>query len=137
MLAIPVHRRTPLMRAGNVRLPRNPLTLKSFSRSPLRAARVAPRLPSFGVEGRDVAQRSIEILIGRLVTDEAFRSEFLRDPGATLIRFTESGYDLSELEIAAVRATPVDAWERVAEQIDPRLQKASFSRGAAHEGERL
>jgi hypothetical protein len=74
-----------------------------------------------------VAQRSIEILIGRLVTDEAFRSAFRADAPATLIRFAESGYDLTALEIAAMRATPPDVWERAAEHIDPRLQKASLS----------
>jgi hypothetical protein len=73
-----------------------------------------------------VAQRNIEILIGRLVTDEAFRSAFRADPAATLIRFVESGYELTALEIAALRATPPDVWERAAEHVDPRLQKASF-----------
>jgi hypothetical protein len=76
--------------------------------------------------GRNVAQRSIEILIGRLVTDEAFRSAFQRNATATLAGFTESGHDLTVLEVTALRATPHDLWERVAEQIDPRLQKMSF-----------
>lgn len=74
-----------------------------------------------------MAQRSIEILIGRLVTDEAFRSAFRADAAATLIAFRESGYDLTSLEIAAIRATPPDVWDRAAGQIDQRLQKASLS----------
>ena len=73
-----------------------------------------------------MAQRSIEILIGRLVTDEAFRSAFRADAVATLSRCAESGYDLTALEIAAMRGTPPDVWERAAEHIDPRLQKASL-----------
>ena len=73
-----------------------------------------------------MAQRSIENLIGRLVTDEGFRSAFRSDAAATLTGFIESGYELTRVEIAAVRATPADVWDRVAEQIDPRLQKASF-----------
>lgn len=73
-----------------------------------------------------MAQRSIEILIGRLVTDEAFRSAFRADAVATLIGFTESGYELTALEIAALRATPLAVWERAAGHIDPRLQKASL-----------
>jgi hypothetical protein len=73
-----------------------------------------------------VAQRSIEILIGRLVTDEAFRAAFRTNAVAALIGFTESGYELTALEISALRATNPDVWERVAEQVDPRLQKASF-----------
>ncbi len=74
-----------------------------------------------------MAQRSIEILIGRLVTDEAFRSAFRADAVATLTGFAESGHDLTALEIAALRATPSEVWERVAGQVDPRLQKASLS----------
>ena len=75
-----------------------------------------------------MAQRSIELLIGRLITDEAFRSAFHTDPVATLTGFVESGYDLTAVEIAALRATSSDVWEQAAEHIDPRLQKASFRR---------
>lgn len=76
-----------------------------------------------------MAQRSIEILIGRLVSDEAFRSAFRRAATATLTGFVEAGHDLTALEIAALRATPLDVWERAADRIDPRLQKASFRQG--------
>ena len=75
---------------------------------------------------RDVAQRYVEIVIGRLVTDEAFRAMFLRDPAATLTRFIERGYELTPLEIAALEATDRSLWTRTAEEIDPRLQKISF-----------
>lgn len=75
-----------------------------------------------------MAQRSIEILIGRLITDEAFRVAFRRNAGVALTGFIESGYELTPLEITALRATPPDLWERVAEHIDPRLQKVSFIR---------
>ena len=74
-----------------------------------------------------MAQRSIEILIGRLVTDEAFRSAFSTNAGVTLTEFIESGYELTSVEIAALCATPGDLWERVAARVDPRLQKASFT----------
>jgi hypothetical protein len=79
-----------------------------------------------------VAQSSIEILIGRLITDEAFRSAFRRNAMTALTGFMESGYELTLLEITALRATPADLWERVAEHIDPRLQKMSFTRGSTH-----
>jgi hypothetical protein len=74
-----------------------------------------------------VAQRSVEILIGRLITDEAFRSGFRRDAMAALTGFMECGYELTLLEITAIRATPADLWERVADRVDPRLQKMSFN----------
>jgi hypothetical protein len=73
-----------------------------------------------------VAQRSIEILIGRLITDEAFRIAFLRDRAETLRGFIESGHELTDLEINALSHTRQDLWVLVADQIDPRLQKASF-----------
>jgi hypothetical protein len=115
--------------ARDVGPPRKSLPRKSFDRHP-------PPIPAAGLalaicrtrKAVDVAQRSIEILIGRLVTDETFRSAFRADAVATLTGFAESGYDLTALEIVALRATPLDAWERAAEHIDPRLQKASLCR---------
>ena len=73
-----------------------------------------------------MAQRSIEILIGRLVTDEAFRNAFLRNRAEAIDRFIEAGHALTDVEIAAVSQTRQDLWVLVADQIDPRLQKASF-----------
>jgi hypothetical protein len=73
-----------------------------------------------------VAQRSVEIVIGRLVTDEAFRIEFFKDTAMTLTRFIETGYELTSLEIAALKATDTDVWAQAAEQIDSRLQKVSL-----------
>jgi hypothetical protein len=70
-----------------------------------------------------MAQRSVEIAIGRLVTDEAFRAAFFEDPAATLTRFVETGYDLTALETAALMTTSTRIWTLVAEAIDPRLQK--------------
>jgi hypothetical protein len=44
----------------------------------------------------------------------------------TLTRIVESGYDLTSLEMSALRATDASVWSRAAEQIDSRLQKASL-----------
>ena len=74
-----------------------------------------------------MAQRSIEILIGRLVTNEPFRAAFLRNATGTLTGFVEAGHELTPVEIAALRATPVDLWDQTAERIDPRLQEASLT----------
>ena len=85
---------------------------------------MAFRLPRVRVERRrNVAQRSIEILIGRLITDEAFRRAFHKNAIATLTGFIESGYELSPLEITAVRATPDGVWDDVAAHVDSRLLK--------------
>ena len=73
-----------------------------------------------------MAHRSIEILIGRLITDEAFRTAFHRDAATALQAFIESGHELTPVEIAALRATHAEVWTQAADRVDPRLQKASF-----------
>ena len=73
-----------------------------------------------------MAQRSVEILIGRRITDEAFRSAFLADAYSTLANFVESDHELTPLEISALCATPFSIWKRAAENIDSRLQKIAF-----------
>jgi hypothetical protein len=73
-----------------------------------------------------VAQRSIELFIGRLVTDEEFRKVFTRNPAAAVGQFVDSGLELTNVEVAALLATRGDIWERLADQIDSRLQKVSL-----------
>jgi len=73
-----------------------------------------------------VTQRSIEMVIGRLVTDEEFRETFLSDPHRALGELLERGTHLTHAEIAALVATDSALWEQVAEQVDPRLQKISL-----------
>jgi hypothetical protein len=76
-----------------------------------------------------MSQREIEHLIGRLVTDEEFRSEFEADPGGVLRGLVERGVPLTGSEMAAIAATPVDVWRQAAQGLDPRLQKVSLKRG--------
>ena len=73
-----------------------------------------------------MTQRSIEMVIGRLVTDEEFRQTFMTDPHKALADLLESGTHLSPSEMAALIATDSVLWLQVAEQIDQRLQKASL-----------
>jgi hypothetical protein len=81
-----------------------------------------------------VAQRSIELFIGRLVTDEEFREAFMRNPSAAVAQFVEAGLELTNVEVAALLATRADVWDRVADQIDARLQKVSLQSFARREG---
>jgi hypothetical protein len=71
-------------------------------------------------------QRHIELLIGRLATDEDFRRAFKRDPNQTLTEAAEWGLALSAVEVTAILATDQTLWERIASELDCRLQKASF-----------
>jgi hypothetical protein len=73
-----------------------------------------------------VTPRSIEMVIGRLVTDEEFRETFLVDPHRALADLLDHGMHLSPAEIAALVATQSSLWSRMAEQIAQRLQKASL-----------
>jgi hypothetical protein len=85
--------------------------------------------PNFALARRrkvTLAQRIIEMLIGRLITDEQFRDDFLRDPESTLLEMCDRGLELSRTEMAALINTDPALWGRTAEAIDPRLQKVSF-----------
>ncbi len=73
-----------------------------------------------------MTQRSVEAVIGRLVTDEEFRDMFLADPYRALAGLLARGTHLSQSEIAALIATDPSLWARVADDIDQRLQKASL-----------
>jgi hypothetical protein len=71
-----------------------------------------------------VTQRSIEIVIGRLSTDEDFRRRFSDDPHGLLGDLLDRGIHLTRVEMAALIATDDTLWQLVAERLDPRLQKA-------------
>ena len=73
-----------------------------------------------------MTQRSIETIIGRLLTDEDFRETFLSSPERTLSELLQRGTPLSHAEIAALIDIDTRLWTRVAKQIDPRLQKMSL-----------
>jgi hypothetical protein len=93
-------------------------------------ARRSPRWPGTEAsrpEEKHIVQRSIEILIGRLITDEDFRRSFMRNPHATLEHAVELGLEVTPGEMLALLATDTALWDRVANQVDARLQKASLT----------
>ena len=73
-----------------------------------------------------MAQRIVEMVIGRLIADEEFRARFSNDPTATLRELCDLGFDLSRTEIAALVNTNRSTWQTAADALDPRLQKASL-----------
>ena len=81
-----------------------------------------------------MAQRIVETVIGRLITDEEFRSRFMANPARTLLALRDIGLDLSRTEIAALVSTNPSIWQRAADAVDPRLQKASL-KAEVSEGE--
>ena len=73
-----------------------------------------------------MSHRAIEVIVGRLVTDEAFRKAFERDPRGTLEQVLEHGVSLTASEIDALVATRRTLWAETGDQIDPHLQKADL-----------
>jgi hypothetical protein len=76
-----------------------------------------------------MTQKSVEILIGKLASDEALRARFHADPLGTIRTLEEAGLELTPIEIDALQALDRPALERLAHTLDPRLQKASLRSG--------
>jgi hypothetical protein len=76
-----------------------------------------------------MGQRSVEVLIGRLVTDEELRGRFTVAPRETIQLEQQRGLELSADEVEALLTSPVALWGRLAASLDPRLQKAKLKRG--------
>lgn len=65
-----------------------------------------------------MSQRAVERVLGRLVTDEAFRDLFFRDTRLALIPYTE---DLTPNELDALRQVPRDALAALCACLDDRI----------------
>jgi hypothetical protein len=73
-----------------------------------------------------MSQRHVELLIGRLLTDEELREEFTRAPFETLAAFCRRGWELSRGEIDAFTQTDVAFWTFAAGQLPSRLRRSSL-----------
>jgi hypothetical protein len=73
-----------------------------------------------------MSQKTVQLVIARLITDEDVRLQFLRNPVETLGTFRDQGFDLTRDEIDALIRTDRKLWAYVASRIDPRLQRCSF-----------
>lgn len=71
-----------------------------------------------------MSQKTVEILLGKLVTDEELRHHFREAPLEILDCMRQAGHDLSAVEAEALRSLDTEALERFARALDPRLQKA-------------
>jgi hypothetical protein len=76
-----------------------------------------------------MSQHNVEKVIGRLVTDEAFRRGFVEDPAAALASLAERGVELTECERQALRTVDAGLLTRFADTIDPSLQKSDLRGG--------
>jgi hypothetical protein len=78
-----------------------------------------------------MAQKTVQIIIGRILTDEELREKFLVAPVETLSAFRESGLELTDAEIDALTNTDRELWRSGAEWIDSRLQRCCLKTRAA------
>ena len=67
--------------------------------------------------------KTVELLIGRLATDSKLRRRFAASPEAVLRELVESGLELTEIELAALAATPPEALRSLAATLDARLRR--------------
>ncbi len=78
-----------------------------------------------------MSQRYVESILGRLVSDEAFRRRWWNDPEATLAELLASGSDLNPCERRALLAIARDEADRFAASLDPRIQKCDLKGGCS------
>lgn len=76
-----------------------------------------------------MSQRSVEQVIGRLATDEAFRRRFAEDPAAALQELAASGLELTLCELRALSTIDAGVAARFADALDPRIQKTDLHGG--------
>jgi hypothetical protein len=70
-----------------------------------------------------MAQRTVQLIVGQILTDEEFRADFLDQPYETLRALRDRGVELTNLEIDALAKTDRRFWTVGAEWIDGRLQR--------------
>jgi hypothetical protein len=77
----------------------------------------------------NMAQRNVQLVIGQILTDEQFRSDFLERPLATLASLRDRGFELTTVEVDALLRTDPGFWAAGAESIDGRLQRCRLDGG--------
>jgi hypothetical protein len=83
-----------------------------------------PGRPAAAEEVDSMSHRGVEVVLGRLATDEALREKFLAAARRTLEELIAQGLELSGVERAALEGLDRAALDQFAAALDPRLQKA-------------
>jgi len=76
-----------------------------------------------------VTQASVERVVGKLATDEAFRRRFADDPEGSLRELPAAGIELNPCELRALAALDPELLDEFAERLDPRIQKSDLKHG--------
>jgi DNA-binding NarL/FixJ family response regulator len=64
----------------------------------------------------------VQLVIGKLLTDDAFRQRFEAAAHESITRLREQGIELTDAEVAALLETDRQLWSTTAPQIDARLR---------------
>lgn len=73
-----------------------------------------------------MAHKTVQSIIGRILTDEELREQFIASPLGTLTSLRDMGLDLTKAEIDALAHTDRQLWEAGPEWIDSRLQRCGL-----------
>lgn len=65
-----------------------------------------------------MSQKTVETIVGKLVTDEGFRKRFFKDPEKASVL---AGLDLSHEELEALSRIPQGALAALSERMDDRI----------------
>jgi len=71
-----------------------------------------------------MSQWCVQLVIGKLLTDDEFRRRFEQRRGKCLAGLRERGIDLDDTEIAALVDADPRVWSKMAARIDRRLQNS-------------
>ncbi|HJZ70155.1 MAG TPA: Os1348 family NHLP clan protein [Vicinamibacterales bacterium] len=74
-----------------------------------------------------MAQKTVQSIIGQLLTDEELRTSFLERPAETLEALREKGVDLTRAEADAIARTDLRLWRWGVQWLDSRLQRCRLS----------
>src|SRR2546426_6871736 len=92
---------------------------RSWTSSPPQPTKSRWRSDAHGL----MTQQSVEILIGKLLTDEELREAFEQNPHGVLVWLLRQGLHLTRLEMEALRSLKPSDLRGLAETIDRRLHK--------------
>jgi hypothetical protein len=70
-----------------------------------------------------MAQKTVQLIIGQILTDEEFRSDFLERPIESLQSLRDRGVELTSVEIDALVQTDRRVWLLGATWMDTRIQR--------------
>ena len=73
-----------------------------------------------------MSHRNVEQLIGRLLTDEELRREFLGAPAQVLEALIVHGWEFSRVEVEGLIRTDRKLWTSGAARVDKCLQRCSL-----------